>query len=119
MQSCWPAACWPYCSPWHWSAKSAGAGRCRNCFTGFLTSGGTGMEKTQMTIRAAAAIALVIAVGCSGDDGRLAEFAKNSVEQQTRQNEQIAKQNHEVTRQNEQVAEGARKLVEADARARQ
>jgi hypothetical protein len=57
--------------------------------------------------------------GCDADDARLAEYAKNSVEQQTRQNEQIARQNQEVTQQNRQVAEGAHKLVEADARARQ
>ncbi len=77
------------------------------------------MEKTHTTIRAVAAAALMIAAGCGGDDGRLAEYAKNSVEQQTRQNEQIARQNLEVTRQNQQVAEAARNLVEADAKARQ
>lgn len=68
---------------------------------------------------AMAAFALIGAGGCDGDDGRLAEYAKNSVEQQTRQNDQIARQNQEVTQQNRQVAEGARKLVEADAQARQ
>ncbi len=72
-----------------------------------------------MTIRAVEAAALMIAAGCGGDDSRLAEYAKNSVEQQTRQNDQIARQNLEVTRQNQQVAEAARNLVEADAKARQ
>lgn len=67
------------------------------------------------------AVALIAAteVGGCGDDGRLADYAHNSVEQQTKQNEQIAKQNLEVTQQNRQVAEAAQKLVEADARARQ
>jgi hypothetical protein len=77
------------------------------------------METMQMTIRVVAAAVLLTAAGCGGDDGRLADFAKNSVEQQSRQNEQIARQNQEVTQQNRQVAEAARKLVEADARARQ
>jgi hypothetical protein len=57
--------------------------------------------------------------GCEGDSGRLADYAQNSVEQQTRQNDQIARQNLEVTQQNRQVAEGAQKLVAADAQARQ
>jgi hypothetical protein len=77
------------------------------------------METMQMTIRIVAAVVLLIAAGCGGDDGRLADYARNSVDQQSRQNEQIARQNQEVTQQNRQVAEAARKLVEADARARQ
>lgn len=77
------------------------------------------MKMTWMMIVAVLAVASMGAGGCEGDDPRLAEYAKNSVDQQTRQNEQIARQNQEVTQQNRQVAEGARKLVEADARARQ
>ena len=77
------------------------------------------MKKTRRTCLTVMAIAAVGAGGCGGDDGRLADYAHNSVEQQTRQNEQIARQNLEVTQQNRQVAEGAQQLVEADARARQ
>ena len=68
---------------------------------------------------AMAAVASMGAGGCEGDNGRLADYAQNSVEQQTRQNDQIARQNLEVTQQNRQVAEGAQKLVAADAQARQ
>jgi hypothetical protein len=77
------------------------------------------MKTTWMMIVAVLAVASTGAGGCDGDDARLAEYAKNSIEQQSRQNEQIARQNQEVTQQNRQVAEGAHKLVEADARARQ
>jgi len=77
------------------------------------------MKKKWIPILALAAAAMMGAAGCTGDDGRLAEYAKNSVEQQTRQNEQIARQNQEVTHQNRQVVEAARNLVEADAKARQ
>src|SRR5262245_54144367 len=77
------------------------------------------MEMMQMTIRIVAAAALLTALGCGGDDGRLAEYAESSIQQQSRQNEQIARQSQEVTQQNRQVAEAARNLVEADARARQ
>jgi ClpP class serine protease len=77
------------------------------------------MKTTWMMILAVMAVASMGAGGCEGDDARLGEFAKNSVDQQVRQNEQIARQNQEVTQQNRQIAEGAHKLVEADARARQ
>jgi ClpP class serine protease len=77
------------------------------------------MKTTWMMMLTVLAVASMGAGGCDADDARLAEYAKNSVDQQTRQNEQIARQNQEVTQQNRQVAEGAHKLVEADARARQ
>ncbi|HEY3965145.1 MAG TPA: hypothetical protein VGM05_11390 [Planctomycetaceae bacterium] len=76
------------------------------------------MKKMWMTALAMVAVASMGAGGCDENE-RLGEYAKNSVEQQTRQNEQIARQSQEVTQQNRQVAEAARKLVEADARARQ
>ncbi|MBI3860739.1 MAG: hypothetical protein HY290_02465, partial [Planctomycetia bacterium] len=66
----------------------------------------------------AVALASMGAGGCDENE-RLADYAKNSVDQQSRQNDQIARQNQEVTQQNRQVAEAARNLVEADARARQ
>ena len=66
-------------------------------------------------------VAVIAATGTGGCDEneRLADYAQNSVDQQSRQNEQIARQSQEVTQQNRQVAEAARKMVEADARARQ
>jgi hypothetical protein len=77
------------------------------------------MKRMWMMGLVMAAVASMGAGGCEDDNARLAEYAKNSVDQQTRQNEQIARQNQEVTQQNRQVAEAAQKLVEADARARQ
>lgn len=76
------------------------------------------MKRMWIMCLAMAAIASMGAGGCDGDNGRLAEYAQNSVDQQTRQNEQIARQNLEVTRQNQQVAAAAQKLVESDAQAR-
>lgn len=76
------------------------------------------MQRTWMMCLAVAAVASMGAGGCDGDDGRLADYAQNSVDQQTRQNEQIARQNLEVIQQNRQVAKAAQQLVEADAQAR-
>lgn len=77
------------------------------------------MKRTWMMCLAVAAVASMGAGGCDSDDGRLAEYARNSIDQQARQNNQIARQNLEVTQQNRQIAEAAQKLVEADAQARQ
>jgi len=63
--------------------------------------------------------AMSMGAGGCDENERLAEYAQHSVDQQSRQNEQIARQSQEVTQQNRQVAEAAHKLVEADARARQ
>ncbi|MBI3864903.1 MAG: hypothetical protein HY290_23755 [Planctomycetia bacterium] len=76
------------------------------------------MKKMWMMMLGAVALASMGAGGCDENE-RLADYAKNSVDQQSRQNDQIARQNQEVTQQNRQVAEAARNLVEADARARQ
>lgn len=76
------------------------------------------MKKMGIMMLAMAAIASMGTGGCDGDDQRLAEYARHSVDQQARQNEQIARQNQELTQQNRQVAEAARELVAADARAR-
>jgi hypothetical protein len=54
---------------------------------------------------------LVIASGCEEDE-RLARMAKDATERQ-------AQQNQEVVRLNREVAEGYKRLVEADAQARQ
>lgn len=47
--------------------------------------------------------------GCSSGDGRLAEFAEQSQEQQSAQNQEMA-------RQNARLAEATKSLIEADAR---
>jgi len=69
-------------------------------------------EKTGRPGRPAAPILLVLAIGCSSPDERLAEFAAESVDQQ-------ASQNREVSKAHREVAQGTKRLVEADARARQ
>jgi len=76
------------------------------------------MRNVWMMVLIVAVMASTGAAGCDENE-RLADYAQNSVDQQSRQNEQIARQSQEVTQQNRQVAEAARKMVEADARARQ
>jgi len=51
-------------------------------------------------------------------DPRLAEFARQSVEQQARQNEALSRQSEAVVAQSGKLAEAARQLVDEDARAR-
>src|SRR5438876_6872716 len=71
------------------------------------------MTKTQIVVRIAALVALVVVTGC-GDppDKRLLNLAQQSLAQQARQSEQLAQQS-------QQVATAARELVAADAHARQ
>lgn len=64
--------------------------------------------------------AALLATGCDApQDGRLAEYASQSLAQQARQNDQIARQAQEVTRQTERITDATQKLVAADATARQ
>lgn len=58
------------------------------------------------------AIPLLLTVGCSNSDERLARFAEQATERQAEQNRRMADLQQEV-------AEGSRKLVEADAASRQ
>jgi multidrug efflux pump subunit AcrA (membrane-fusion protein) len=61
-----------------------------------------------------------LVTGCdSSDEGRLAEYARQSLDQQARQNDQIARQAQEVTWQTERITDASQKLVAADAAARQ
>ncbi len=55
--------------------------------------------------------ALLLA-GCKNNDERLADMAQQHEKSQSEQSQQTARMQHEV-------AEGSRKLVEADAKARQ
>ena len=55
---------------------------------------------------------LIVIVGCNDQDERLSELARESLQQQSRQNDALA-------RQNQQISEAARQLVESDAKARQ
>jgi hypothetical protein len=51
-------------------------------------------------------------------DERLADFARHSMEQQTRQNEAISRQSEAVVQESRRLAETAQTLVEKDAEAR-
>jgi hypothetical protein len=66
-----------------------------------------------------AAIAILIATtGCESQDTRLAEFAEHAIDQQARQNEEVAQQSEQVVRQSGELAQAAHQLVEQDATAR-
>ena len=73
------------------------------------------------TILAALTLTLTLtAVGCSpAPDPRLAELARQSLDQQARQNEQMAQQSQTVIQQSQRLTEAAQALVEKDAVARQ
>lgn len=70
----------------------------------------------------AATLMLLTAIGCSRPadmrDQRLAEFARQSVEQQARQNEEMARQAKAVVEESSQLAEASKELVAHDAEAR-
>ncbi len=63
------------------------------------------------TVTALIATTILLLTGCD-EDGRLATLAEESARQQAQQNQEMARLHGEV-------AEGARRLVEADAKARQ
>ena len=66
---------------------------------------------------------LLAAAGCSKPadmrDQRLAEFAKQSMEQQAKQNDRIAEQSRAVIEQSQKLVEATKELVAHDAQARQ
>lgn len=70
------------------------------------------------TIQALMLIWLIGAIGCDEDE-RLAKYAKQSVEQQAKQNEHIARQSEAVAAHTQQIAEATNRMVAADAQARQ
>lgn len=58
-------------------------------------------------------------VGCSrAPDERLAEFAQQTMMEQTRQNQRMADQSEAIVDESHQLAEAAKELVERDAEAR-
>jgi len=83
------------------------------------------MEMNQQTTRvmtSAALLMLLATVGCSKPDmrdQRLAEFAKQSMEQQAKQNDRIAEQSKAVVEESQRLAEATKELVAHDAQARQ
>ena len=83
------------------------------------------MEMNQQTTRvmtSAVLLMLLATVGCSKPDmrdQRLAEFAKQSMEQQAKQNDRIAEQSKAVVEESRRLAEATKELVAHDAQARQ
>jgi hypothetical protein len=69
-----------------------------------------------------ALLILVVAAGCSKPpdmrDQRLAEFAREAMTEQRKQNDRIADQSEAVVQESRQLAEGAKEMVERDAEAR-
>jgi hypothetical protein len=69
-------------------------------------------SRVPKTVRSIVTGVVLLTGGCEPPDERLADFARQSTEQQAQQNEQMAEQSR-------QIAEGSRQLIEADAQARQ
>ena len=68
------------------------------------------------------ALTLLTVIGCSPApdmrDQRLADFAEQSMQEQSRQNEHIARQSEAVVQESHKLAEAAQQLVQSDAEAR-
>ena len=82
------------------------------------------MEMNQRNGRLTLILLMLLAVaGCSKPadmrDQRLAEFAKQSMEQQAKQNDRIAEQSRAVIEQSHKLVEATKELVAHDAQARQ
>jgi len=58
-------------------------------------------------------------VGCSSDNERLAQFAEQSMREQSTQNKHMANQAVAIVEESKQLAETAKELVHQDAKARQ
>jgi len=82
------------------------------------------MEMNQRNGRLTLILLMLLAVaGCSEPpdmrDQRLAEFAKQSMEQQVKQNEHIARNSEAIIEQSQKLVEATKELVAHDAQARQ
>jgi Flp pilus assembly protein TadB len=76
------------------------------------------MAQTRFVL-AVIVIGMVLAIAsCESGDARLAEYARQSVEQQARQNETMARHSEQVVEQSAELAKTAQSLVEQDASAR-
>jgi hypothetical protein len=67
---------------------------------------------------AALASAIILTIGCESRDERLADFAGQALDQQSRQNEEMARQSQQVAQHSTELAKAAHSLVEQDAQAR-
>lgn len=80
------------------------------------------MQRAGLAVLIAALLILVSATGCSYApdmrDQRLADFARQSTEQQARQNEAMARQSQAVVEESQKLADASKELVQRDAEAR-
>jgi hypothetical protein len=65
------------------------------------------------------AILICATIGCSSSDERLAQFAQQSVREQSIQNQHMANQAVAIVKESSQLAEAAKEFVHQDAQARQ
>ena len=83
------------------------------------------MEMKQRIGHLITSVTLLILLGMAGcsrpdmRDQRLAEFARQSMEQQAKQNDRIAEQSKAVVEESQKLAEATKELVAHDAQARQ
>jgi hypothetical protein len=79
-------------------------------------------QRTGRTLISAAMLTLLTTIGCGPapdtPDQRLADFARNSVDQQARQNQAMARQSQAVVEESAKLAQAAQQLVESDAKSR-
>ena len=81
------------------------------------------IPRTGRTMLNAALLILLTMAGCSPApdmrDQRLAEFARQSMEEQSKQNQYIAEQSQAVVEETQELVEASKELVASDAKARQ
>jgi hypothetical protein len=65
------------------------------------------------------AILICATIGCSSSDEQLAQFAQQSVREQSIQNQHMANQSVAIVEESSKLAEAAKELVKQDAQARQ
>jgi hypothetical protein len=79
-------------------------------------------QRTGRTLISAAMLTLLTTIGCGPApdmrDQRLVDFARQSAEQQARQNEAMSRQSQAVVEGSQKLAEAAQQLVQSDAKAR-
>ena len=79
--------------------------------------------RTDRTMLNAALLVVLAMAGCSPApdmrDQRLAEFARQSMEEQAKQNQYIAEQSQAVVEETQELVEASKELVASDAKARQ
>ena len=76
------------------------------------------MHVPNVTTAAALAAVVTLTAGCESRDERLAEYARQAMSEQARQNETMARQSEQVVQHSGELAKTAENLVQQDAAAR-